>query len=117
MQKLLDITYDTSQKYHVKFGMSKTNFLRTSKKEDKMDLKIGNKSIEETDKYQYLGEINNKNMNLSDQIKRIEGKVEAAFQTILTVTEDRDFKGIKMESIWKLINACIIPTITYECKT
>ena len=117
MQKLLDITYDTSQKYHVEFGMSKTNFLRTSKKKGKMDLKIGNKSIEETDKYQYLGEINNKNMNLSDQIKRIEGKVEAAFQTILTVTEDRDFKGIKMESIWKLINACIIPIITYGCET
>ena len=117
MQKLLDVTNDTSQKYHVEFGMPKTNFLRTSRKKDPIELKIGEQSIAETEKYAYLGEINNKQMNLKDHIQRMEGKVEAAYQTIITVTEDSNFKGIKMESIWKLISTCIIPIITYGCET
>ena len=56
-------------------------------------------------------------MNLKDHIKQIEGKVEGAYQTLITITEDREFKGIKMQSIWKLIHACIIPIITYACET
>ena len=73
--------------------------------------------IEETDLYTYLGEVNNKAMNLKDQIKNIEGKVEAAYQTIVAVTEDQDFKSIKMECIWKLVKTCIIPIITYASET
>ena len=56
-------------------------------------------------------------MNLKDHIKHIEGKVEAAYQTLLTIAEDREFKGIQMESIWKLIKTCIVPIITYACET
>ena len=117
MQNLLDITRDTSQKYHIEFGMPKTNYLRTSKKKDTIELKLGDNIIKETEKYAYLGEINNKRMNLKDQLLRIEGKVEAAYQTLIAVAEDRHFKGIKMESIWKLVKACIIPIITYACET
>ena len=56
-------------------------------------------------------------MNLSDHIKLVEGKVEAAYQTILAVAEDREFKGIQMRCIWKLVDTCIIPIITYSCET
>ena len=80
-------------------------------------MKIGDRVIEETDKYTYLGEVNNKCMNLKDHIKNVEGKVEGAYQTLIAVTEDREFKGIQMESVWKLIQACIIPIITYACET
>ena len=73
-QRLLDSTDHTSKKYHVEFGMQKTKFLRTGKQKDKIELKIGGKNIEETDKYTYLGEVNNKAMNLKDQIKDIERK-------------------------------------------
>ena len=116
-QELLNITDHTSKKYHVEFGMPKTKHLRTSKKENKIELKLGQQEIEETEKYTYLGEVNNKLMNLKDQIKLIEGKVEAAYQTLLAVAEDREFKGIQMQCIWKLINTCIVPMITYASET
>ena len=68
-QELLNSTNHTSKKYHVEFGMQKTKYLRTGKKRDEIELRIGDNRIEETDKYTYLGEINNKAMNLKDQIK------------------------------------------------
>ena len=116
-QELLDMTDNTSKKYHVEFGMPKTKYLRPGKSKQSIKLKIGENLIEETDKYTYLGEINNKSMNLKDQIKSIEGKVEAAYQTMVAITEDQNFKDIKMDSIWKLVKTCIIPIITYASET
>ena len=116
-QMLLNSTDDTSKKYHVEFGMPKTKYLRTGKEKNDIELKIAGNVIEETNKYTYLGEINNKAMNLKDQIKSIEGKVEAAYQTIIAITEDQNFKNIKLQCIWKLVKTCIIPIITYGCET
>ena len=65
-----------------------------------LKLKLGYQEIQETEKYTYLGEVNNKAINLEDQIKHIEGKVEAAYQTLITVAEDRDFKGIELQCIY-----------------
>ena len=56
-------------------------------------------------------------MNLKDQIKNIESKVEAAYQTVIAIAEDQNFKDIKMECIWKLVKTCIVPIITYTCET
>ena len=99
-QKQLDITNDTSLKYHVQYGMAKTKYLRTGKNKEEITLRLGNQTLEETEKYTYLGEINNKKMNLEEQIKAIEGKAEAAYQTIIAVAEDREFKNIKTHTIW-----------------
>ena len=116
-QELLNTTYDVSQRYRVEFGMPKTNFIRSKNTKEKIELKIGENKIDETDKYTYLGEINNKSMNLKHQIDKIKGKIEGAYQAILTIAEDSNFRGIKMEAIWKMINACIIPIMTYACET
>ena len=116
-QELLNKTNETSNKYHIEFGMPKTKYLRPGRNKEEIELMLGDQRVEETDKYTYLGEVNNKQMNLKDQIKNIEGKVEAAYQTIMTITEDQNFKNIKMESIWKLVKTCIIPIITYASET
>ena len=116
-QKQLDITNDTSLKFYVEYGMAKTKYLRTGAIKPPIILKLGNRTVEETDKYTYLGEINNRKMNMANQIKAIEGKVEAAYQILLAVAEDREFKKIKMESIWTLVQTCIVPIITYASET
>ena len=97
--------------------MPKTKYLRPGKQKPNIELKIGKGTIEETDKYTYLGEINNRRMDLSDQITNIEGKVEAAYQTLLAVAEDREFRQIKMQTIWTLVQTCIVPLITYASET
>ena len=45
----------------------------------------------------------------------IEGKVEAAYQTLLHIAKDKNFKGIKMEvtCIWKILETCITPMVMY----
>ena len=116
-QKQLDITNDTSLKFHVEYGMAKTKYLRTGKPKATIQLKLGDKIIEETEKYTYLGEVNNKLMNMAHQITSIEGKTEAAYQTLIAVAEDREFRKIKMQAIWKLVQTCIIPIITYASET
>ena len=116
-QKALQITNHTSLKYHIEYGMPKTKYLTVGRKRKEMRLMLGNQQIEETDNYTYLGEINNRKMNLSNQIESISGKTEAAYQTLMAVTVDREFKGIKMASIWLLISTCIIPIITYASET
>ena len=47
----------------------------------------------------------------------LEGKVEAAYQTILYIAKDKIFKGLKMAIIWKLVETCIIPIITYGAES
>ena len=59
----------------------------------------------------------NEKLNLKDQLKQIEGKVEAAYQAMLVIAGDRHFKNIHMETFWKLVSACIIPIITYAGET
>ena len=97
--------------------MAKTKYLITGKDNNEVTLTLGDQTIEETEKYTYLGEVNNKKFNLLDQIKSISGKVEAAYQTIIAVAEDKEFRKIKMQTIWTLIQTCIIPLITYASET
>ena len=51
--------------------------------------------------------------NLLAHIGELEGKVHAATQQIITETGNKEFKGMKMRAIWQLIDAVIIPILTY----
>ena len=75
-------------------------------------MQIGN-----TNSYKYLGMTMNTRANLSDQITTITQKTEAAYQTTLMLAHDSNFDGIQMELIWKLLETCIIPIITYSSET
>ena len=50
---------------------------------------------------------------MKNQISESKRKAEGALQTI---AGDPTLKGIHMETIWKLIETCIIPIITYACE-
>ena len=117
MQKMLDITDRTAKEYHIKFGEEKSKVLKMGKSTTEEQFTLGDLKLEYTEKYKYLGiTLNNKN-NMSDQIKTIKSKTEAAFQTILHLARDRNFKGIEMDIIWKLVETCIYPIILYSAET
>ena len=116
MQKMLDITNEISSRYRIVFGKEKSKVMKMGSSVQ-TELKLGDMEIEETDKYKYLGEIINNKGNLEDHIKMLEGKVEAAYQTILHIAKDKNFKGLKMAIIWKLVETCIIPIITYGAES
>ena len=74
-QELMHTTDNIAEKYHIKFGKEKS----LSKTKDQPKFSLGQMQIEPTDEYKYLGETVNEKLNLKDQIKQIEGKVEAAY--------------------------------------
>ena len=83
LQNSLDITNETSETYHIEYGKSKSNsqIIKGKKKmSNKEEFKIGDMVLENTEKYKYLGHIQNSKNNNEDHLKQIKGKVEAAYQ-------------------------------------
>ena len=121
LQNLLDITNKIAKKYHIAFGKdkSKAMFIGKGNKNQKQEkkLNLGEMEIEYTTSYKYLGETINNKLNMENQISGIKGKVEAAYQTILVIAGDKELKNIRMQVIWKLLETCIKPIITYAAET
>ena len=55
--------------------------------------------------------------NLDNHIKCVEGKTEAAYQTIIFLANNINVKGIEMDTILRLVETCILPIITYGAET
>ena len=117
LQKMLNITEDIARRYHIQFGKEKSQVITIGPKTDDQPFKIGDITLDATDTYKYLGMIINNKGNLEDHIKNTKGKVEAAFQMIMTLSTNAEFLSIEMDAIWKLIETCIIPIITYGAET
>ena len=119
LQLLLDVVDIIAKRYRIEFGESKSKVLIIGGDENtpRPTFKVGNMKLEYTDKYKYLGEWINSQNNLQDQIQEITQKTEAAYQTILTVAQDRVFKNIELDVIWRLVESCIQPIILYGCET
>ena len=83
----------------------------------KSSLVLNGITLEEVPTYKYLGDMINNKGDLTAHIKEIEGKVIAATQRILTETGNKEFKGMKMQAIWQLTDAVIIPIITYGAES
>ena len=112
MLKMLDITNKISSRCRIVFGKEKSKVMKIGSSVQ-TELRLGDMEVKETDKYKYLGEIINNKGNLEDHIKML----EAAYQTILHIAKDKNFKGLKMAIIWKLVETCIIPIITYGAES
>ena len=112
LQEMINITNDIAMRYHIEFGTAKCKIIKIGKG-PKAEIKLNNQILEEVNNYKYLGEMINNKGNIKDHIEMIEGKVQAATQTIITETGNKEFKGIKMEAIWLLVQSVIIPILTY----
>ena len=114
--KMLDITNHIAKKYHIEFGAAKCKVVRIGRG-PKSPLVLNGTILEEVPTYKYLGDMINNKGDLTAHIKEIEGKVIAATQCILTDTGNKEFKGMKMQAIWQLTDAVIIPIITYGAES
>ena len=116
IQELLDITHATAGKYHIEFGQEKSKYMTIGTNKE-LTLNLGAMKIEKAKVYKYLGEIIHEKMSLDPNIKAAKSKAEGAYQTILAIAGDPLLKGIQMETIWKLVETCITPIITYGAET
>ena len=112
LQEMLDITDKIAKKYHLTFGEEKSKLMTIGTATNHI-LNVGKMKLEQTNTYKYLGEIITDNKNLDKHINDAKRKAEAAYHTILTIAADPQLRGIQMETIWRLVETCIIPIITY----
>ena len=112
LQQMLDITNHVAKKYHIEFGAAKFKVVKMGKGPSSK-LILNGQTLEEVEAYKYLGEIINNKGNLSAHITELEKKIQAATQNIITETGNKEFKGIKMEAVWQLVDSVIIPILTY----
>ena len=112
LQQMLDITNHVAKKYHIEFGAAKCKVVKIGKGPSSK-LTLNGQILEEVEAYKYLGEMINNKGNLSAHITELEKKIQAATQNIITETGNKEFKGIKMEAVWQLVDSIIIPILTY----
>ena len=68
-------------------------------------------------KMKCTSEIIHDRQKLEANTKQMKCKAEATLQTILGIAKDPNLKGIEMEAIWKLLETCVTPILTYGCET
>ena len=54
---------------------------------------------------------------MENHIRKTKGSVEAALQTILNLAGNVEFNHMKMATIWRLVDVCVTPSITYAAET
>ena len=113
MQKMLDRVQEIAEKYRIHFGTEKSNIMIIGKKDTDPGLKLMNQEIKPTTKYKYLGYTLNDKNNNSDHIQNCRSKAEMAYQTLLSIMGNKNFRQIEMDTAWKLVKTTIIPIITY----
>ena len=115
LQTMLDVTKHVALKHHIQFGAAKCKIIRKGKGR-KSNLKLNGEVLEQVTTYKYLGEVINHKGNLTDHINEIEKKIRGATSKILAETGNKEFKGIKMKAKWQMVDAKIVPIITYACE-
>ena len=115
LQEMLDTTNHVALKYHIQFRAAKCKVIRKGKGK-KSKLNLNGETLEEVTTYKYLGEIINNKGNLSDHISEVEKKIRGATSKILAETGNKEFKGIKMTAVWQMVDAILIPILTYACE-
>ena len=116
LQKTLDIADDIANTYHLEYSESKSNsqiIKYRNNNIEQTEFKLGDITLEQTEKYKMLGHIQNDKNNNVDHMKQLKGKTEAAYQKIMALTGNSNFSLIEMEIIWEAIEACISPRIIY----
>ena len=56
-------------------------------------------NLKYTDKYKYLGYVQNNKNNIEDRIKATKAKVENTYQTLLATAGNKNFSNIEMQTI------------------
>ena len=118
LQKMLDITNEIANRYKIVFGEEKSNIISTGHNNGSPEPLLGNMTIKQTDSYKYLGQLINKKNTLEDHIHATERKIEGAYQTILNIAKDENFRGIRKQVIWEMVEKCLVPiTMPYMERT
>ena len=110
LQEMLNVINDIAAKYHIEFGMPKSNIMKVAGKEEAIVMMpLGQQAMTQTTKYKYLGFTQTSKNNLQEHLKATRGKTIGAYQKMLQVAGDEKFKNIELQTIWELMETEIAP--------
>ena len=110
LQQMLDIINDIAAKYHIEFGMPKSNVMKIGGRKEAITMvPLGHQAMTQTTKYKYLGFNQTDDNKLDTHINETRSKTEGAYQKMLQVAGDEKFKNIELQTIWELIETEIAP--------
>ena len=110
LQEMLNIVNEVAAKYHIEFGMPKSNVMKIGgRKEAITMMPLGQQAMTQTTKYKYLGFNQTDDNKLETHINDTRSKTEGAFQKMLQVAGDEKFKNIELQTIWELVETEIAP--------
>ena len=112
-QQMLNIASAKTGKYHVEFGEEKSNVMKIGLNKQNPEFTLRDMNLKYTDKYKYLGYVQNNKNNLEDHTKATEAKVENAYQMLLAIAGNTNFNNIELQTIWELTQSCMTSTIAY----
>ena len=117
LKAMVETTNEIAKRYHIKFGKEKNQILTINGKTPSEAITIGDTILDSTTTYKYLGVTTNNRGTMENHIRKMKGSVEAALQTILNLAGNAEFNHMKMATIWRLVDVCITPIITYAAET
>ena len=79
-QLMLKITNAIAGRYHIGFGEEKNNVMKIGRSKNNPEFTLRDVNLKYTDKYKYLGYIQNNKNNLEDHIKALRGEVENGYK-------------------------------------
>ena len=115
LQEILNVTNYVAQKYHIEFGAAKCKVIKIGKG-TKSEIRLNNQILEEVTSFKYLGELINNKGNLENHLTAMQSKIRAITAQVIAETGNKEFKGIKMKAIWQLVDATMIPILTYAAE-
>ena len=95
-------------RYHIKFGKEKSQILTIGNAAPSPSLQLGDDLLDQANTYLLGITIDIKGNNVETHLNNTKAKSEAA--TIFSLTGNVEFRH--MTSIWKLVQACLIPIMT-----
>ena len=112
LEELINTVKEHSEEYSLNLNVKKTKVMKTDKTRGACNIKVGEDTLEEIHKYEYLGSTITSN---GDGITEIRKRLAAATE-----------KLGKMKTLWKgqdnstklrILRTCVFPTATYGCET
>ena len=96
MKRILEVVNETSKKYHIEFGESKSKAMKIGKVRPKFYL--GDMELQYTESYKYLGYMTNTRNDLGIHLNSIKGKVEGAYQKTIALASNPTLKWVELET-------------------
>ena len=114
LQEITQAVNESSKRFGLEINVDKTKTMTIGKEQEKLQIKLDNKTIEQVNKFVYLGGMVTEDGKSAEDIKRIIGLAAAMMAKLTKLWRS---KSIKLKTKVKLYETLVIPVLMYGAET